>query len=403
MTRIELPDFREHTALNELRRKMRAELVTYESEESGPIRITRKDLERLKTTGIIVDPDQIETQANGIFAYQGVPVLLYIYSPTQWTEQQVRLPRYHVCNCRTWFDMKAKGRQDRYVASTRVDGYFELEVYIASLRSSRKTTEKLRVCQNCLDHLSWKGFRSDGSLTSSERLRVVDRFALDEFFEHFRRSQVREKPRWTPNTIPVASYTDDFDEISSRARAAARWRCQEPGCDRLLAASWQRRYLHVHHRNGVKGDNSSENLAVLCIEHHVGQPGHAHLKNGRDYHEFLELFKGAGAVQRERVLSAFRRGEKPTTVSPARPTYTSARTNGTSVSQTTRRRLVDRLSEANLTFKDHRPKGCLWVIGDASLKPFFDELRNDGMPFTFAPRGGSTTGHRPGWFTTTTR
>jgi hypothetical protein len=172
MTRIELPDFREHTALNELRRKMSADLVAYDAADAGPRRITRKDLERLKTTGIIVDPDDIETFGNGVFIYQGVPVLLYIYSPTQWTEQEARLPRYHVCNCRTWFDMKAKGRQDRYVASTRVDGYFELEVYIASLRSSRKTMEKLRVCQNCLDHLSWKGFRNDSS--RSERLRFVD-------------------------------------------------------------------------------------------------------------------------------------------------------------------------------------------------------------------------------------
>jgi hypothetical protein len=233
---------------------------------------------------------------------------------------------------------------------------------------------------------------------------AYDTFALDEFFEHFRRSQVREKPRWSPSTIPVASYTDDFDEISSRTRAAARWRCQEAGCDRLLAASWERRYLHVHHRNGVKGDNSPENLAVLCIEHHAGQPGHAHLKNGRDYHEFIELFKGAGAVQRERVLSALARGERPTTTSPVRRSYTSERTNGANDSlPTPRQRLVDRLREANLTFKDHRPKGCLWVIGDESLKPFFDELRNDGLPFTFTPRGGSTTGHRPGWFTTCPR
>ena len=399
---MKLPNFRDHSALNELRRKMRAELVAYDPEESGPRRITRKDLERLKTTGVVVNPDEIETLANGIFTYQGVPVLLYIYSPTQWTEQQVRLPRYHVCNCRTWFDMKAKGRQDRYVASTRLDGYFELEVYIASLRSSRKTLEKLRVCQNCLDYLSWKGFRIDG-MTSSKRMRFVDTFALDEFFEHFGRSQVREKPRWTPNTIPFTSYTDDFDEISSRARAAARWRCQEPGCERLLVASWQRRYLHLHHRNGVKGDNSHENLTVLCIEHHAKQPNHAHLKNGRDYSEFMELFHGAGALQRERALSALVHGGR-TTSTTGQPKYTSARTNGTNAAPgAIRRRLVDRLKAANLTFKDHRPKGCLWVIGDASLKPFFDELRNDGMPFRFAPQGGSTTGHRPGWFTTSTR
>jgi len=121
---LKLPDFREHGGFNEIRRRMGAPLIEYDSDQPRAERITRKDLERLRTTGIIVDPDDIETLANGVFSYQGVPVLLYIYSPTQWTEKDIRLPRYHLCNCRTWQDMKAKGRQDRYVASTRVDGYF---------------------------------------------------------------------------------------------------------------------------------------------------------------------------------------------------------------------------------------------------------------------------------------
>ena len=403
MSGLKLPDFREHAALNELRRKMGAALVEYDAEQSGNQRITRKDLERLRTTGIIVNSDDIETIANGIFTYQGVPVLLYIYQPMHWTEHDDRLPRYHLCNCRTWRDMKTKGRQDRYVASTRIDGVFELECFIASRGTSEKKMERLPVCQNCLDQLAWKGFRNDGSLTRNDRRSHVEGFALDEFFGHYGKSMVREKPRWTASTMPTASYTDDFDEVSSRARAAAQWRCQHPECGRVLAASWQRRYLHVHHRNGVKGDNSADNLLVICIEHHATQANHAHLKNGRDYLEFMELFHGQGAVQRERLAARGASGGSAESRSQSERRHPSPHETGPLSTQIAHRRLVDKLRAANMTFTDKRPKGCLWVIGDAKLKPFFEELSREGISFSFAARGGHTTGFRPGWFTTSRR
>lgn len=240
MSTIKLPDFRKHAGLNELRRKMGADLVSYDPviSSSG---ISRKDLERLKTTGIIVNTTEIEYLENGIFVYQGVPVLLYIYCPTQWNNHDLRLPKFHLCNCRTWDDMKAKGRQDRYVASTRTDGLFELNVSLSSPGKSRKSVERLRVCQHCLEHLSWKRFRNNGRLTGTDRAKTVEDFDLDEFFQQVKCTLVREKPRWTPGTFPSVSYTDDFDDISSRARAAAGWRCQGKNCARVLAASWQRR------------------------------------------------------------------------------------------------------------------------------------------------------------------
>ena len=111
MSTIKLPDFRKHAGLNELRRKMGADLVAYDPVMSSS-GISRKDLERLKTTGIIVGTSEIEYLENGIFVYQEVPVLLYIYCPTQWNNHDLRLPKFHLCNCRTWDDMKAKGRQD---------------------------------------------------------------------------------------------------------------------------------------------------------------------------------------------------------------------------------------------------------------------------------------------------
>jgi hypothetical protein len=48
---------------------------------------------------------------------------------------------------------------------------------------------------------------------------------------------------------------------------------------------------------------------------------------------------------------------------------------------------------------DKRPAGgAFWVVGGAELAPVMDELKRQGIHFTFLPGGGKATGHRPSWF-----
>jgi hypothetical protein len=267
---------------------MRAELVEYGRSTDDGRRISIRDLRALETTGLPIDLTKVETLRDGTFAYEGERVLLYIMHPSG------KLPRFHVANCSIWSDMKAKGRQNRYVASRRVDGLFEIEWTSQDGTTSRKM-EALSVCQFCLGHIGWKGFSYD-RLSSAERKRRVSDFSLAEFFEEKRASLIRERPRWTPETIPSSNYTDDFNEVSSAARRAAGWRCSY--CGRLFARIWQRQYLHTHHRNGVKGDNSPENLDVLCLEHHANQPHHEHMKRTSQYARFMALFGPASTRHR---------------------------------------------------------------------------------------------------------
>jgi hypothetical protein len=288
---LNFPNFLEAAVLNGLRSSMDAPLVAYEPVLSGERRISRRDLELLETTGLDVDLDSIDVLPDGTFSYQGVPILLYIRFQHQYSGSQ-DFPKFHFCNCRTWDHMKAAGRQDRYVISKRLDGKFDIDVAGSDGKVQRLKEASLAVCQNCLHKLSWKNFSLHGT-AAHDRQTIVRTFSLEEFFAGRARSLVREKPRWTSDTFPGGSYTNDFNEISARTRRAANWRCQG-GCGRLFAAAWQRRFLHVHHINGVPGDNSPENLMVVCIGCHAKQPAHAHMRRSPDYLHFTKMFDREG-------------------------------------------------------------------------------------------------------------
>jgi hypothetical protein len=250
---------------------MGAAWIGYEA-TLGRKRISRCETELLATTGITVSPLDIELLENGTFAYQNAPVLLLIYTPKQWGERDFRLPKFHLCNCRTWVEMKSKDRTESYVASTRVDGTFELEVYVSHGRPET-VREKLSVCEHCLERLAWKGYQQ--TFTSERRRQAVESFAPAEFLKKNRQAMVRNKRRLK---LQAGTFSLDYDGAASALKSAAGFRCQALGCGRLLAALGERRFLHV--LNG----------AVICVRCEAKQPGQDPVKATKDYRDFMKLF-----------------------------------------------------------------------------------------------------------------
>jgi hypothetical protein len=104
-------------------------------------------------------------------------------------------------------------------------------------------------------------------------------------------SVFRKKPLYTFDSAPLDQYTDDFPEISSQVRAANNWTCGS--CGIPLISAQLRRYLHVHHENGQKGDNRSENLKVRCLRCHAEEPDHARMTYTNEY-KSLDLTRFGG-------------------------------------------------------------------------------------------------------------
>ena len=182
--------------------------------------------------------------------------------------------------------MLANKKINKYVVATRMDGFFELNV-VENGKTTR-TNEKLDVCKNCLQRLTYKGYSHTG-ISAVQRQKIVNEFSIPMFFSEYPISFITEVPKFNSDNGPINTYTSDWDKISREYREKAHWRCENPACGRVLAQAKLRQYLHTHHRNGSKYDNAVGNLMALCIECHAEQPDHAHLKNSPQYAEFAAL------------------------------------------------------------------------------------------------------------------
>ena len=211
---------------------------------------------------IVVDPD------NGTFSYNDRRVLVYI------RDQYISYGSYkfHVANCSTIQDMKKKKRfESRYVASTRTDGKFVVNL----IENHGEIAEveqliEMSICKNCLKHLNYKNYNYN---SYSDREEIYSEFSLEEFFEIYGETTV-SKPKKTDITAPINEYSPHWETISRIYRERVEWKCEEKKCRIYLGDKEAQKFLHTHHINGDKSDNSRVNLCALCVDCHNAQPLH---------------------------------------------------------------------------------------------------------------------------------
>jgi ribosomal protein L40E len=143
---------------------------------------------------------------------------------------------------------------------------------------------ELKVCRDCLGFLSYKGYRH----ADHKRHEIHSSFSLNEFFTVYPKNLIAALPLHTDDTAPLNEYGAGFREASQHYRAENGWRCENCRID--LSHPSHHKYLHTHHLNAQKYDDRKENHKALCIRCHAEEPMHAHLKNSRDYREFVRIY-----------------------------------------------------------------------------------------------------------------
>lgn len=225
------------------------------------------DLSRGK---IEITLDQVES-SQGLLSIKGRQILLFISDHGNGVEEALTNPekgrKFHVYDCSTLRDMRSRGRFDRYHATNDVSGHFP----IFGMSFSGDFTEgraKLKVCKNCIKELNYKNYANSSGI---ERNNVVNKFDFSEFFSTYS-SLFRYHPKRKPQTREQG-YTDNWSDVSTRQKVKCSYTCQ--GCQLYLEQ--HKKLLHTHHVNGVKNDNSDNNLICLCADCHRKEPFHGHM------------------------------------------------------------------------------------------------------------------------------
>jgi hypothetical protein len=270
---MKLPDFSRDVVFNELRQRIGAAMSHYGVKIVLPKPVYKKrpepKLEPLPPQGVEIDNfDQIKVNPDGTLGFGGRRVTLHIRDVSR-VRGDFHIPRFHLAFCRTLEEMSSRGRFERYVVSDRDD-----EIFFIRVDSAPLTEYDLDVCQNCLDKLKWRGFSSDQSRTY--RHEIVRTFTLVDFFKKYPRSLHSQLPQHTAQTAPVNEYPENWQEISDELRRQFYWTCQKCG---LELGEQNKQWLHVHHRNGLRNDSSTQNLECLCLGCHASMPSHKHMMN----------------------------------------------------------------------------------------------------------------------------
>jgi hypothetical protein len=272
---MRLPRFTAHVGLNSLRQQMGApglgDLTLVQSDDI----LTIDDLNTLITGGIdIQDLSEVVMLPDRSLVYKGRRVLLYIRDVPVFNRRPdgpAALPKFHVSNCTTLREMRSKKRYSRYVVAAREDGSFLINLIQDSVTTG--AMERLNVCQNCLGELAYEHFAYE--MNRNQRRAIVEAFTVGAFFKKFPRDLVTGDGLEGESSARINDYTGDFGQHALAVKTAANWICQS--CLENLGAPHLRKFLHAHHVNGIKYDNSSMNLLALCILCHACQPGHTHM------------------------------------------------------------------------------------------------------------------------------
>ena len=194
--------------------------------------------------------------------------IIHIVDISSWWNKGWGYPKFHIYECKEIKKQRNMKRQHRYKASSRKDGSFYL------IKKDEKWEEPLKICSYCLTRYN-KQFNSD---------KTKQDFPLKQWIERPINNSNFSKVDLDICTIPNR-YINSWNEISRYIRKRESYICQNCGQDFLNEEC--KKFLHVHHIDANKRNNTSENLKALCIECHSQEHNHGHIKQLPEYTVWL--------------------------------------------------------------------------------------------------------------------
>lgn len=276
---MKLINFYQSKKMSNLLKDMGAELNKMQSNASWNNIDDEKLKELLSTGETQVDISEIEIDGN-VLKYKGKKVIIYIRD--QYKKFYDKGYKYHLSNCNTISKAIINNRNSRYVISLRTDGVFKINLLEDDYVVERDLIEPLNVCKNCLTNLNYKGY---SNISSSAKMNIFSSFELKDYFKEYEDVEQGLINFKEERKAPINTYNKDFAKRSLEFRKAKKFICSECNID----LSSYKKYLHVHHIDGDKSNDSFYNLKAECIECHSKEPQHGWLRVNPDYNAFLNI------------------------------------------------------------------------------------------------------------------
>lgn len=211
---------------------------------------------------------ELTADETGVFAYYGRKVVLFIPDHGYGNSfDQVKNgdlnagKKVHFTQCKTLDDMANNNRLNRYHINKNQNGLFKIVNNVGDTH-----TTKLMPCHYCLKLLNYNDY-------SSIKKQAIFRQNFDflAFFNGDYQTKFTKLPEYVGQN--KGGYAEDWSIISRNFKKSKGYLCQVCGVN----LSGYQHLTDVHHIDGVKQNNSQNNLMCLCKLCHANQPNHVHM------------------------------------------------------------------------------------------------------------------------------
>jgi hypothetical protein len=238
-----------------------------------PLEFVDSSLEQGLELGVDIHLNDIESDnPMNLLQVNGSPVMIYIPDHSFNFDNCVDKPsmgkKVHFAECNTVSKMREQNRIERYTVTNQTTGLFKVYRYATYQKDDKPDANiKLNPCKNCLKAAGYDNYN---------RKSLVER---DEFIENFDYKNFLRDARFEFDRLPKVKvqadfqYSNNWKSISFHVRKRAKFCCQKCRVD----LQDDRKCLHTHHKNGLKGDNSRQNLVALCADCHSQEDHHQHM------------------------------------------------------------------------------------------------------------------------------
>ena len=178
---MELADFTEFEAFNELREKMGTDKLGYFELFDPAIHLTGEERSELANDGRLLNLNAVKVLPDKTLAIKNSRVL--VYNPDEnWYRSRREYPTYHLSYCAVIEEIRKELPEHEFLATTRLADDYKL-LKIRSSGDVSVVEHGFVVCKQCLHTLRYKDYDEYRNRRRGYSQKVLSEFNLTEFYQ----------------------------------------------------------------------------------------------------------------------------------------------------------------------------------------------------------------------------